>query len=74
MSSFSLSACWVGALCFGQRDKLKFDTTKSDGQYKKTVTNARLRQLRPDYKFTPFKDAMKISTDWFRENYASCRK
>ena len=29
------------------REKLKFDTSKSDGQYKKTVTNARLRALRP---------------------------
>ena len=56
------------------RDKLKFDTSKSDGQYKKTVTNGRLRSLRPDYTFTPFKDAMKISTDWFQANYDTCRK
>lgn len=56
------------------RDKLKFDTSKSDGQYKKTVTNLRLRSLRPDYTFTLFKDAMQTSTDWFQANYATCRK
>ena len=55
-------------------DKLVFDTSKSDGQFKKTVGNQRLRGLRPDFKFTPFKEAMQITADWFQENYATCRK
>ncbi|EKX39255.1 hypothetical protein GUITHDRAFT_160025 [Guillardia theta CCMP2712] len=54
-------------------DRLKYDTSKADGQEKKTVSNSRLRGLRPDFHFTPFKDAMKISTDWFQENYDKCR-
>jgi len=30
-----------------------FDTTKSDGQYKKTANNKKLRELYPEFKFTP---------------------
>jgi hypothetical protein len=30
-----------------------FDTTKSDGQFKKTACNNKLREFMPDYKFTP---------------------
>jgi hypothetical protein len=35
--------------------EVKFDTTKADGQYKKTASNAKLRKYLPDFKFTPFK-------------------
>ena len=31
-----------------------FDTSKSDGQFKKTASNRKLRQLYPDFQFTPF--------------------
>jgi len=34
----------------------QFDTTKADGQYKKTASNAKLRKYLPNYKFTPFQD------------------
>jgi hypothetical protein len=30
-----------------------FDTTKSDGQFKKTACNYKLKEFMPDYKFTP---------------------
>ena len=39
---------------------VKFDTTKSDGQFKKTASNAKLRQYLPDFKFTPFKQGYLI--------------
>jgi GDP-L-fucose synthase len=55
-------------------DRLVFDTSKSDGQFKKTVSNQRLRNLRPDFKFTPLKEAMQITADWFQEKYVTCRK
>lgn len=35
--------------------EVKFDTSKADGQYKKTASNAKLRKYLPDFKFTPFK-------------------
>lgn len=34
-------------------EKINFDTTKSDGQFKKTASNAKLRTFLPDFKFTP---------------------
>ena len=33
----------------------QLDTTKSDGQFKKTASNAKLRKYRPDFEFTDFK-------------------
>ncbi len=55
-------------------DRLVFDESKSDGQFKKTVSNGRLRALRPDFRFTPMDEAMRITVAWFLDNYATCRK
>lgn len=33
----------------------QYDTSKADGQFKKTASNAKLRKRLPDFKFTPFK-------------------
>lgn len=51
-----------------------FDTSKSDGQFKKTASNAKLMKLNPDVKFTPMNVGIKKSVDWFLENYDQCRK
>ncbi|XP_060070476.1 GDP-L-fucose synthase-like [Ylistrum balloti] len=45
-----------------------YDTTKSDGQYKKTASNAKLRKYRPDFQFTPPQQAIKETVKWFEEN------
>ncbi|KAK1802687.1 hypothetical protein P4O66_004187 [Electrophorus voltai] len=34
---------------------VQYDTSKSDGQMKKTASNAKLRRYRPDFTFTPFR-------------------
>ncbi|ORY89550.1 hypothetical protein BCR43DRAFT_499981 [Syncephalastrum racemosum] len=51
-----------------------FDTSRADGQYKKTASNAKLMKLLPDFQFTPFDQAVKESVDWFVENFETCRK
>lgn len=51
-----------------------FDTTKADGQYKKTASNAKLRKYLPDFKFTPIDKAIKDTCDWFVANYKTARK
>jgi len=51
-----------------------FDTAKSDGQFKKTASNLKLRKYLPNFKFTPFKQAVKESCDWFVKNYETARK
>lgn len=51
-----------------------FDTTKADGQFKKTASNKKLRKYRPDYKFKSIEDGIQKSVDWFVENYDTARK
>lgn len=51
-----------------------FDTTKSDGQFKKTASNKKLINLYPDFKFTPIEDGIKEACDWFSNNYDNARK
>lgn len=53
---------------------VEFDTSKADGQFKKTAGNKKLRSYQPDYKFTPIEDGIQQSVDWFVENYETCRK
>ena len=54
--------------------KIVFDTTKSDGQFKKTANNSKLMSLYPEFKFTPIKEGLKQACDWFVENYETARK
>eukprot|EP00934_Nitzschia_sp_Nitz4_P008214 Nitzschia sp. Nitz4//scaffold206_size41850//39//1106//NITZ4_007415-RA/size41850-processed-gene-0.39-mRNA-1//1//CDS//3329541544//8204//frame0 len=54
--------------------EVKFDTSKADGQFKKTASNKKLRSLRADYKFTSMEEGIQKSVDWFVEHYETCRK
>lgn len=56
------------------RGELVFDVTKSDGQFKKTASNGKLRRYLPGFQFTPFRQAVKETCAWFTANYASARK
>lgn len=58
----------------GFEQPLKLDETKADGQYKKTASNAKLRQYLPDFKFTPLEEAIAESVSWFVQNYDKARK
>ncbi|XP_058030365.1 GDP-L-fucose synthase isoform X3 [Ahaetulla prasina] len=44
--------CIAKAMDF--KGQLLFDESKSDGQFKKTASNAKLRRYLPDFQFTPF--------------------
>ncbi|XP_072165503.1 GDP-L-fucose synthase-like [Diadema setosum] len=59
---------------FDFKGEVVYDTTKSDGQFKKTASNAKLRTYLPDFKFTPIDQALKETVDWFVENYDIARK
>lgn len=54
--------------------QVEFDTSKADGQFKKTAANHKLRKYRPDYKFTPIDEGIQKAVDWFVENYETCCK
>ena len=51
-----------------------FDSTKADGQFKKTASNKKLRTHLPDYKFVEMEDGIRRSCEWFSANYATARK
>jgi GDP-L-fucose synthase len=56
------------------KGEVVFDTSKADGQYKKTASNAKLRSFLPDYKFKPIKEGIAETCKWFKENYDIARK
>jgi len=56
------------------KGNIVFDTTKSDGQYKKTASNEKLRKLLPDFTFVPMEKGIKMACEWFSENYEIARK
>jgi len=58
---------------FDFKGEVIYDTTKSDGQYKKTASNEKLRKYRPDFKFTPIKQAIRETCEWFDKNYENAR-
>lgn len=59
---------------FDYEDNITFDTSYSDGQYKKTADNSKLMELRPETKFTDIKTGIKLSVQWFVNNYETARK
>ncbi|XP_019768105.1 GDP-L-fucose synthase [Dendroctonus ponderosae] len=61
------------AKAYDFKGKIVFDTSKADGQFKKTASNKKLRKYLPDFQFTPFPQAIKESVDWYRQNHASAR-
>ena len=56
------------------KEKMTFDTTKSDGQYKKTASNKLLLKQYPNFKFVDIKEGLDNTIQWFIDNYDSCRK
>lgn len=54
---------------FEFKENVQWDTSFADGQYKKTASNKKLQGYLPNFKFTPFKIAIKETIDWFNENY-----
>ncbi|CAK1579757.1 unnamed protein product [Parnassius mnemosyne] len=57
----------------GYQGQIIYDTTKADGQYKKTASNKKLRSLYQDFKFTPFEKAIQDTVDWFKQNREHAR-
>jgi len=51
-----------------------FDTSRADGQFKKTACNDKLKALRPEFEFTPMKVGIQKAVTWFVENYDTARK
>ncbi len=55
-------------------ENLIFDTSQSDGQYKKSVSNQKLMKLYPNFEFTKIDIGLNETINWFLENYENIRK
>jgi GDP-L-fucose synthase len=55
-------------------DNMVFNSTYSDGQYKKTASCAKMRSLFPDFKFTPIHIGIQRAVEFFIFENANCRK
>ena len=68
-----MSICDIGKIIatnFDYEEKVTFDTSYSDGQYKKTVGIQKLKQiLDKDFHFTDINEGIKITVDWFLSNF-----
>jgi len=53
---------------------LEFDTTKADGQYKKTASNQKFRKYNPDFSFSKIEKGLQDTISWFKQNYPNIRK
>ena len=54
--------------------EIQWDTTKSDGCYKKTVSNDRFKKYFPDFKFVDIDKGLLLTYKWFKDNYETIRQ
>ena len=59
---------------FKFKGKVIFDKTKPDGQLRKPSDNSKIKELMPDFEYTPFEQGIKETVNWFIENYNEARK
>lgn len=59
---------------FDYIDNISFDSSKSDGQYKKTADNSKLMNQLNNFEFTKINEGLEKTIDWFCLNYDKCRK
>lgn len=59
---------------FNFNGKLIFDSTKSDGQYRKPSDNSKLKLILSDFNFTTVDEGISKTINWFTNNYPNIRK
>ena len=59
---------------FDFKRNIKFDTSKPEGQFRKPSDNSVIKNMFPDFSFTPIEEGLKESINWFKENYPNIRK
>lgn len=59
---------------FDYEQNLVFDTSYSDGQFKKTADNSKLKKLYPNFEFTNINIGIQNSVKWFKDNFSIVRK
>jgi GDP-L-fucose synthase len=62
------------ARAFGMENRMVFDTSKEDGQFKKTASMEKLKKLYDGYQFVDMKEKIKGVVEWFCENLSMIRR
>lgn len=65
---------WI-AEAYDWKQGIEWDTTKADGQFKKTASNSKLMSLLPNntYPFIPLQQGIKDTVEWFIANHDNAR-
>ena len=53
--------------------EILYNTEKSDGQFKKTISTAKLQSYL-DFQFTPIEEGIAKTVKWFEDNLETSRK
>ena len=72
VSIANVAQCVARSMDF--KGNVVFDTSKADGQFKKTASNDKLKALNPNFQFTPIEEGIEKACKWFKENYEISRK
>lgn len=59
---------------FDYVDRIVFDDTYSDGQYKKTADNGKFKKILPDFQFMDIEQGVEDTVEYFKTNYDNCRR
>lgn len=62
------------AKAYDYEHMIEFDSSYSDGQFKKTADNSKLIKLHGDCKFISIEKGIKRNVEWFINNFNDCRK
>lgn len=58
---------------FNYEHRVVFDSSQSDGQYRKTADPAKLATMYPDFRYTPIDIGLERTVRWFLEHYPNIR-
>ena len=56
------------AKCYDYEHNMEYDTSFSDGQYKKTADNSLLMSYYKNFEFTDINDGISQTVQWFKRN------
>ena len=62
------------AKAYDYEHMMEFDSSYSDGQYKKTADNTKLMNFIKEYNFIDIDNGIYKSVEWFIKNFDKCRK
>lgn len=54
-------------------NNIMWDNSKPSGQYRKPSTNKMLKEMYPEFEYTPLQKGLKITCNWFKKEYPNVR-